>query len=241
MNETALDNRHVLITGGTIGTALAHALAEEESIAHVRLAWRSNEPDVSSEKIEPLQLDLLDEAAVAAAIAGLDRLDGVIDTTGVLHGEGLQPEKTVSNLDVDSFEHVMRSNALPTLILAKHCKRLLRESPDAWFASLSAKVGSITDNHLGGWYSYRASKAALNMVLKTLAIEWRIALPRCTVAALHPGTVISPLSRPFTHRTDPDRLFTPDRSARYLKGILFGLTPAKSGRFWSWDGSEIPW
>jgi NAD(P)-dependent dehydrogenase (short-subunit alcohol dehydrogenase family) len=116
-------------------------------------------------------------------------------------------------------------------MLAKHARKALKDSERSWFASVSGRVGSIADNELGGWYSYRASKAALNMALKTLAIEWRFALPRCTVASLHPGTVKSPLSEPFTQRTAPERLFTPEQSAEHLKKVLLDLTPAESGRF----------
>lgn len=238
MNGT---QREVLVTAGTIGNALAEALAAEPQIGHVWLAWRSTEPVIQSDKITALQFDVSDEHQVRDNLKGFAKLDGIVNTVGLLHRDDIRPEKSINGLQPENFEQIMRANVLPTLMLAKHGKRLLKNSENSFFAALSARVGSIQDNHLGGWYSYRMSKAALNMALKTLAIEWRIALPRCTVAALHPGTVESPLSQPFTTRIAPEKLLSPEECARHLKHILLALDPRQSGRFWSWDASEIPW
>jgi NAD(P)-dependent dehydrogenase (short-subunit alcohol dehydrogenase family) len=186
-------------------------------------------------------MDACVESEVESALDRLGPLDGIINTIGLLHDGSVKPEKSISRLDTAGFDKTLTVNVLPTLLLAKYGRKALRDSQQAWFATLSARVGSISDNQLGGWYSYRASKAALNMALKSLAIEWRIALPRCTVASLHPGTVGSPLSAPFTRRTEPERVFTPAQSASYLKEVLHKLSPVQSGRFWSWDGTEIPW
>jgi len=109
------------------------------------------------------------------------------------------------------------------------------------FATVSARVGSIEDNRLGGWFSYRASKAALNMCLKTLAIEWRRTLPNVAVAALHPGTTDTALSRPFQHNVPREQLFTPRQTANYLLNVLDGLEPAQSTQFLAFDGEWLPW
>lgn len=232
--------KHLLITGSTIGVALAHRFAQDDQVESVTLTWHSRPPETTSAKINTMQLDLTNDEAVHNTFKNFEKLDGVINAAGFLHGDGVQPEKSISRTNPTSFFKNMETNTLPTLLLAKHSRGLLKDSHAGFFASISAKVGSIEDNRLGGWYSYRASKAALNMVLKTLAIEWSFALPKCTVAALHPGTVISPLSRPFTNKTNK-RLFSPEESASHLKTILDDLTPQQSGRFWSWDGTEIPW
>ena len=240
MIEKDTTKKHLLITGSTIGIALAEAFAADDQVASVTLTWRSHRPVVSSPKITTKQLDLTDEAAVSSTFKHLERLDGVINAVGFLHGHGLQPEKSISRASSATFFKNMEANTLPTVLLAKHSRHLLKGSPAAFFTSISAKVGSIEDNRLGGWYSYRASKAALNMILKTLSIEWSFALPKCPVAALHPGTVVSRLSEPFTkhgHR----QIFSPEESASHLKKILDNLTPQQTGRFWSWDGTEIPW
>jgi NAD(P)-dependent dehydrogenase (short-subunit alcohol dehydrogenase family) len=240
MTESNSTQRHLLITGGTIGAALAQQFADDHDVESIMLTWHTREPKVNSKKITTAQLDLSNDGAVSDLFAQFDKLDGVINAAGFLHGDDIGPEKSISRVDPGSFFKSMEANTLPTLLLAKHARRLLRVSHSSSFASLSARVGSIEDNRLGGWYSYRASKAALNMVLKTLAIEWSFALPKCTVAALHPGTVVSPLSKPFT-RDDATGLFSAEESATHLKAILDNLTPQQSGRFWSWDGTEIPW
>ena len=115
----------------------------------------------------------------------------------------------------------------------------MRKKSKTVFAALSARVGSISDNRLGGWYAYRASKAALNMLLKTLAIEYARRYPESIVAGLHPGTVDTGLSRPFTRRTPEGRLFPAERSARHLLSVIDGLRPEDSGGVYAWDGQRI--
>ena len=144
----------------------------------------------------------------------------------------------------------MQVNCVPTLLLAKHAVPLFRESrlnqkiSDAStkiFATVSAKVGSIEDNRLGGWHSYRASKAALNMCLKNLSIEWQRQLPDVCVASLHPGTTDTPLSKPFQKNVPVNSLFDSSYTATRLIEILGSLSPEQTGGFWSWDGKQLPW
>lgn len=238
--------KHLLISGGAIGIALARIYADHQDVERVTLTWHRRAPSLDHPRIQLRQLDLTDESAIFELVGTLPQLDGVVNCAGFLHGAGAEdkgpgPEKTIAHVTSEQLLKNIELNTLPTMLLAKHTRLLLRKSPSAHFSAISARVGSIEENGLGGWYSYRASKAALNMVLKTLSIEWQRALPRCSVAALHPGTVVSRLSEPFTGGVPEGKLFTPEQSAGYLMAVIEGLTPENTGRFWSWDGSELPW
>lgn len=234
-----MTKKTILITGGTIGAALADFFAKDPDIEQVLYTFRSREPIFTTPKIETFALDVTSEDEIESLMRSLSRLDGVINTVGFLHDRQHQPEKSISRFEVQGLMRSIEINSLPTILLAKHSLNLLKQSPNSVFATVSAKVGSIEDNRLGGWYSYRASKAALNMIIKTLAIEWGFAAPHCTVAALHPGTVQSPLSKPFTRHKHAT--VTAAACARNLKAVIDSLTPEQTGRFWSWDGSELPW
>jgi NAD(P)-dependent dehydrogenase (short-subunit alcohol dehydrogenase family) len=157
---------------------------------------------------------------------------------GKIH-HGLQPEKSMRDLDPKALYEVFRINAVGPAMVAKHFLPRLRTGHKTVFAALSARVGSISDNRLGGWASYRASKAALNMLLKTLAIEHARRWPDSVVVALHPGTVDTALSKPFSGRVAAERLFEPSQSAGYLLGVIDDLTPAATGGFFAWDGTPI--
>jgi NAD(P)-dependent dehydrogenase (short-subunit alcohol dehydrogenase family) len=159
----------------------------------------------------------------------------------MLHTAEQGPEKTIRNIDPDFFLQSMLVNALPSLLLAKHLHGKFRHGRPAVFATVSAKVGSIEDNRLGGWVSYRASKAALNMCLKTLAIEWQRSLPNVAVAALHPGTTDTALSRPFQRNVPREQLFTPERSVNGLLNVLDNLKPSQTGQFFAFDGERLAW
>ncbi len=195
-----------------------------------------------------LALDITDDASMTDAATRIDAdgqpgcLDLLINTAGILHSDdGLRPERRLTDVNADHLRRAFDVNALGALRLAKSVEPLLRRSAAPVFASLSARVGSIEDNRLGGWYAYRASKAALNMLLKTLSVEWSRLRPPIVCAALHPGTVATRLSAPFTQRRDDLRVFSPAEAAANLLAITLGLTPAQTGRFLAWDGSEIPW
>jgi NAD(P)-dependent dehydrogenase (short-subunit alcohol dehydrogenase family) len=145
----------------------------------------------------------------------------------------------MSALDAKALCEVFRINAVGPALIAKHFLPLLRMGHKTVFAALSARVGSISDNRLGGWASYRASKAALNMLLKTLAIEHARRWPDSVVVALHPGTVDTALSKPFSSRLPTERLFAPSQAVGYLLGVIDDLTPAATGDFLAWDGTPI--
>jgi NAD(P)-dependent dehydrogenase (short-subunit alcohol dehydrogenase family) len=149
------------------------------------------------------------------------------------------PEKTLRELDAEVMAHVLAINTIGPAMVAKHFLPRMRPGTKSVFAVLSARVGSISDNRLGGWYSYRASKAALNMLLKTLAIEHARRFPASIVAGLHPGTVATPLSAPFQQRVPEGKLFTPDFAAERLLAVIDGLEVSDSGSVFAWDGSRI--
>jgi NAD(P)-dependent dehydrogenase (short-subunit alcohol dehydrogenase family) len=220
---------------GGVGAAFVELLGAHPRVAAVHAAARA--------AAAPWSFSLDDEAsiaAVAAAAAGGGPLDLVIVATGMLHGEGLQPEKTWRSLDAAALARAFAVNTTGPALIAKHTLGLLRRDAKSVFACLSARVGSIEDNRLGGWHAYRASKAALNMLVRNFAIELRQRNPRALCVALHPGTVDTRLSQPFQSGVDPAKLFTPERSAGALLGVLDRLTPADSGRLWAWDGQAIP-
>jgi NAD(P)-dependent dehydrogenase (short-subunit alcohol dehydrogenase family) len=185
--------------------------------------------------------DVTDEASVAEAVDRLGRARGfdlVFDATGALTIDGPGPEKTIRTLDPAAMARQFAVNAIGPALLMKHVLPLLTRNERALFATLSARVGSIGDNRLGGWISYRASKAALNQIVRTAAIEARRTHPGAVVAALHPGTVATSLSEPYGARCN--RL-SPDQSAAMLLEVLDQLEPAQSGGFFAYDGSVIEW
>ncbi len=231
----------VISASGDIGRAFVESLASDCPAATIHGLSRS--PQQSGGDVQHHFIDITEEESIRAAAETTSRdgpLDLVIVASGILHrGTELQPEKSMSALDAKALCEVFRINAVGPALVAKHFLPLLRMGHKTVFAALSARVGSISDNHLGGWASYRASKAALNMLLKTLAIEHARRWPDSVVVALHPGTVDTALSKPFSSRVPTERLFEPSQSARHLLGVIDDLTPSATGGFFAWDGTPI--
>ena len=235
---------------GALGAAFVAALAQDPRVARLYAAARRPpatdpaQPPAGHTRVSWLAFDLEDEPSIAAAVAAAAAagpLDLVIVATGVLHdGARLQPEKTWRSLTPAALQEAFAINAVGPSLIAKHALGQLARDRKSVFAALSARVGSIEDNRLGGWHAYRASKAALHMLLRGLAIELRVRNPGALCVALHPGTVDSELSRPFQAGVVPEKLFTAEYSAGKLLGVLDALGPADSGRAWAWDGSPIP-
>ncbi len=187
-------------------------------------------------------IDVADEATIAAAAeAAGDGLSHVIVAAGLLHRKGVGPERDWRQIDADWMLQSFRVNTVLPALVAKHFLPRLRRERPALFAVLTARVGSIGDNRLGGWHSYRASKAAANQVVRTLAVELRRKNPQGCIVALHPGTVNTGMSKPFQRNVAPEKLFTPEQSAAHLWAVMDGLGPEDSGTFRAWDGAEIPW
>jgi NAD(P)-dependent dehydrogenase (short-subunit alcohol dehydrogenase family) len=212
------------------------------------LQWRNlwtAPPSVLGTHGRAWTLDLLDEESVQAAAAAVrersGRLDLLINCSGILHEGAMAPERSLADVDAANLIKAFRVNALGALLVAKAFEPCLRRGRSARFACLSARVGSIGDNRLGGWYAYRSSKAALNQMIRTLSIQWRRLNRPILCVLLHPGTVATDLSAPFTQNYDPAKLFEPDRAARQLLRVLEGLGLDDTGGFFAWDGRPIPW
>jgi len=194
-----------------------------------------------------LKLDVTSEpsirAAAASVAAEVPRLHLVVNCAGLLHDRaaGIAPEKRLADVESDALMASFAVNAAGPLLVARYFEPLLAHAERAVFASISARVGSIGDNRLGGWYAYRGSKAAQNMFTKTLAIEWARSRRNVICVALHPGTTDTELSRPFQANVPPQKLFSVERTVAQLLAVIDRLTPADSGRFLAWDGTGIAW
>lgn len=220
-------NLHALIVGATGGIGGAFADLLEQDGAPVTRWSRST------------GVDLTDPASIDAAAAALTVApDLVFIATGVLHGQGLSPEKANSQLSADALATAFAINTIGPALVARAVLPLMPKGRKTVLATLSARVGSISDNRLGGWHSYRASKAALNQLIRTMAIEQARRNPEQIVLALHPGTVDSGLSKPF--QKGVKTLFTPEESARHLLQVIDTATPAQSGLLLDWQGTVIP-
>jgi NAD(P)-dependent dehydrogenase (short-subunit alcohol dehydrogenase family) len=225
---------------GGIGAALAAAVAASGRYDRVWAGSRGG--GAAPAGAAPFAFDLTDEASIAAAASRIGaEVTLAIVATGVLSdGVDFQPEKSFKAQDPAAYARAFATNATGPALLGKHFLPLLPRRERAVFAALSARVGSIGDNRLGGWHAYRASKAALNMILRNFAIELGRSHPQAVVAALHPGTVATDLSAPFTGSGEGRQLFTPAQSAAQLLAVIDGLTPAESGQAFAWDGVPIP-
>lgn len=215
--------------GGALLDSLQHAFGVTRAIGFSRRGLPS--------------LDLTSEASIASAACQLLQSDApprlIIDATGFLHGDGVSPEKSLRQLDAANLAKAFSLNVIGPALLMKHFFPLLPRSGKAVFATLSARVGSIGDNHLGGWYGYRASKAALNQLVRTAAIELKRRQPEAICVALHPGTVDSRLSAPF--RKIGLAVRSPAETAGRLLEVIDRLRPGDSGGFFDYRGEPVPW
>lgn len=227
--------RAIVVGGGGIGAAVSTALKASPDVGEVICLSRRPTVDFA--------LDVTDEASIMAA-ADVVKAGGPVDlvfvATGMLHDEKVSPEKSLSALNPEAMAHLYQVNAIGPAMVAKHFLPLLAKDRKTVFAALSARVGSIGDNRLGGWHSYRASKAALNMMIKTMSVELQRRNPDAMIVGLHPGTVATELSAPFQKGVPERKLFTPDRSARAMLGVLDGLTAEDIGVQFAWDGARVP-
>ena len=237
---------NVVVVGasGGIGRAFAEHLAGHDRVSRVTALSRTD-PGLDRAKCAWLPINIEREDSIEAAATEIrssgDPVHLVIVATGILHdGDALHPEKTWRALNSESLKRAFQINTIGPGLVAKHFLPLLARRRKTAFAVLSARVGSISDNRLGGWYAYRASKAAVNMLVRTLAIELKRSNPDALCVALHPGTVDSRLSKPFQSNVPDDKLFSPDRSAGHLLSVIDGLTPEQSGKLFAWDGAEVP-
>ena len=246
---------NTVVTGASsgIGLAVVQALLQRDDVAQVYAVSRHA---VGSEalaalgrtygnRLQAISADLTcdsDRAALAARLrADAGELHLLFNAAGILHGPGLRPEKSITQVRLQSLAQVFAINAFAPILLAQALLPLMKHAQPAVLASLSARVGSIGDNQLGGWYAYRASKAAQNQLLRTLSVELRRTHPQLTCVLLHPGTVDTPLSQPFQAHVPEEKLFSPARAAQQLLGIVAQVGPADTGGFFAWDRQPIPW
>lgn len=237
---------NVLILGasGGIGRAMTqHILAHTD--ATVFATYHRALLDMQHSRLRWYALDVTKEddygALMTSLSAEVESLDWVINCVGVLSLDEGTPEKSVKAVTASSLMTSIQVNTVPTLLLAKYALPLLRRANAPRFATISARVGSIEDNQLGGWYSYRCSKAALNMALKNISIEWGRLMKRSCTVALHPGTTATTLSLPFQANVPKAQLFSPEKTASLLFHVLENLSPEDNGLFLAYDGSCIEW
>ena len=224
----------VIGASGGIGRAFVEALAEEGAYDVVHRFARS--------ETGGQHMDLEDEASIAAAaaiVADGPPVELLLIATGLLHERGRGPEKAFRDLDAAWLARSYAVNAIGPALVFKHFLPLIPRTGKPVFAALSARVGSISDNRLGGWHGYRAAKAALNMIVRNASIEAKRRNDRSIVVALHPGTVDTALSKPFQANVAPGKLFEPERAALQLLDVLEGLKVDDSGKMFAWDGAEI--
>ncbi|WP_108946208.1 SDR family NAD(P)-dependent oxidoreductase [Shewanella halifaxensis] len=233
---------NVLIVGGSGGIGLAlvqHYLAYED--ANVFATYRTQKPSLNHPKLTWFKVNVTVESDIADLAQQLPKLRLLINAIGMLHDGEHNPEKTVNDFDSSFFNKNIAINVTPSLLLAKHLAHHLKTKSSSHFITISAKIGSIEDNRLGGWVSYRSSKAALNMALKTISIEWRFKQSNTCVLAFHPGTTDTNLSKRFQQNVPEGKLFSPEYVAECLNNIICHTSANDTGKFYSYDGSILPW
>lgn len=236
-----MNNIAIFGVSGAIGSALVQTLTLHYPKARIH-AFSRNLGSYDAQNVIYNDIDYFDEAALAAAADQASHtmpLDLVIVATGVLHNDAIKPEKSLKDLSETQLSDVFRVNTILPALIAKHFIPKLANKQPSIFAALSARVGSISDNRLGGWYGYRASKTALNMIIKTASLETARRNKYAIIVGLHPGTVDSQLSQPFQSNVAKDSLFSPESSAKKLLHVLQQLSPDDSGRCIAWDGQVI--
>jgi NAD(P)-dependent dehydrogenase (short-subunit alcohol dehydrogenase family) len=220
----------VIGASGGIGSALAAAI-EASGGEVVRLSRHSEVP-----------LDIRDDASIESAALQLSErgpFDLLIIATGLLHAPDVAPEKALRDIDGAALDRLFRINATGPALVLRHFVPLMRQNARSVIAALSARVGSIGDNRIGGWVGYRAAKAALNQIIRTISIELKRTHSAAIIVGLHPGTVDTDLSAPFQRNVPSDRLFTPDQAAALLLDVIERLTPDDSGHCLDWAGKRI--
>jgi len=241
------DSINVAVIGSNGG--IGQELVEQLSLSHcVNNVFPISRKGIyhQSANANGIYIDLEDETTIADAASAIRKtvheLDVICVATGILHSRNnLRPEKSWKSLDCVSMEAVFRVNTIGPALVAKHFLPLLSVKKRSALAILTAKVGSISDNFLGGWYSYRASKAALNMIIRTLSIEMARRNADTVCVGLHPGTVDTKLSKPYQRGVEPEKLFSAKKSAKYLLQVLDSMSPKNSGFIYAWDGVELPY
>ncbi len=250
-----IQSGQALVIGGNrgIGLGFVQHLLNHEQFDQIFATYRTESSSTEllhlaqqhPKRLHCITMDLTDEAQIAHGLSQLQavtpQLHLVINCVGFLHGGAITPEKALRQLNPEHLIRYFQVNSISAALLAKHLQPLLNHKQPNIFATISAKIGSIEDNHLGGWYGYRASKAALNMFLKTAAIEYSRRSPHTAIVMLHPGTTATRLSKPFQRNVPERKLFPVEKTVGLLMDVLSHITLDDNGSFFSWDGSPLPW
>ena len=235
--------KNIIIIGssGAIGSSFLKYYAEEDK-NNVIYALSRSEVASSFSNTHNVSIDIESDSSISNAsniCSEAGPFDVIIVTTGMLSDDSINPEKSLRHLNKDSLSRIFSVNTLGPALIAKYFIPLLKKDAPSFLGFLSARVGSISDNRIGGWYSYRASKAALNMIIKNLSIEVARNNPQSIIVGLHPGTVDSKLSKPFQGNVSEGKLFTPDYSVLKMVEVISNLKPENSGNCFAWNGEEI--
>ena len=249
-NDSFLKTALIVGGGRGIGLGFVRQLLAQAEIGRVYATYRRVESAAELLAIDDSRLccvpmDITDEAQIAAVISQIKTqtaaLHYVVNCVGVLHEGEMQPEKSLRHINSDRLLRYFQVNSIGAILLFKQVQPLIKHPDRSILATISAKVGSIGDNQSGGWYGYRASKAALNMLIRTTAIEYKRTCPQAILVSLHPGTTDTRLSLPFQRNVPPEKLFSVDRTVSQLLTVIDGLAVSDSGEFFSWDGTRLPW
>jgi NAD(P)-dependent dehydrogenase (short-subunit alcohol dehydrogenase family) len=233
--------KNIVVVGasGGIGQEFVNQIVERPDVQIIHACARS-ELRFNNSKIKTYYCDYANEQSVAQIFNEIDvPLDMVIVATGLLHNLDLQPEKTIKSLDLSNSQDIYLVNVIGPSLVMKYALPKMNRNEKSVFAALSARVGSISDNRLGGWYTYRASKSALNMVIKSASIEMARTHPEMAIIGLHPGTVDTELSKPFQGFVQSHKLFTSNDSVRRMLEVIDKCTSNQSGRIFDYSGHEI--
>ena len=232
----------IIGSSGAIGNAVAEILLDDDGVEAI-YRFSRNDSNENSDRVKNLFLDIEDEESIKDCIKNLSKdikFDLVFVATGILHNDNdIFPEKSIRDISQSKLEKVLLVNTIGPALVGKYFIPYLRKDSKSIFAFLSARVGSISDNKLGGWYSYRASKTALNQIIKNFSIEVRRSNPNAIFIGLQPGTVKSFLSKPFEKNVRPGNLFTPEYSATKMLEVIDNLSLEDTGKVYAWDGEEI--
>lgn len=234
--------RNIAVVGarGAIGKAFVEYYSKDESVENV-FAFSRKKISFENRKIKSFDLDIENQTSIEDAAHNIKDypIDTIIVATGILHSENFGPEKSIKEIDFTTMTKVMAVNTIGPALIGRYFIPLLRKDAKSVLAFLSARVGSISDNKLGGWYSYRASKTALNQIIKNFSIELKRTNPEAVVLGLQPGTVDSNLSEPFKKNVAKGKLFSPEQSRELLSDVIEKATKEDSGNLIAYDGEII--
>ena len=235
-----MKNVAVIGSSGAIGRAFLDAYIQDKNISNIYSISRTK-VNSKDERIIHINIDVTDEVSVKAAASKIEenRLDRLIVATGILHTKSFGPEKSIKDIKIENFVKIFLVNIFGPALIGKHFLPLMTKDQKSIVAFLSARVGSISDNKLGGWYAYRASKSALNQIIKNFSIEAKRTNSSGIIIGLQPGTVKSKLSEPFQKNVKKGKLFLPEDSVDSLVKVIENVMQNDSGKIFDWEGEEI--